>query len=92
MDEKKLHIPEFQPKVIGGSMRCKLLQKKSTGKTTEPSKHLRHIAVEKIFFSELNRSAYSIKLTIQAGGRGACHAVTFILLEGICVLSQCMVY
>ena len=33
MDEKKLHTQEFQLKGIGGDMRCKLLQKRSTGKT-----------------------------------------------------------
>ena len=53
MDEKKLHTQVFQLKGIGGNMRCTLLQKKSTGKTTACSKHLRHIAIEDIF-SELN--------------------------------------
>ena len=33
---KKPHNWEFQLKGIGGNMRCKLLQKRSTGKTTEP--------------------------------------------------------
>ena len=33
---KKPHNREFQLKGIGGNMRCKLLQKRSTGKTTEP--------------------------------------------------------
>ena len=33
---KKPHNREFQLKEIGGNMRCKLLQKRSTGKTTEP--------------------------------------------------------
>ena len=32
MDEKKLHTQEFQLKGIGRNMRCKLLQKRSTGK------------------------------------------------------------
>ena len=40
MDEKKLHSLEFQLKSIGRNMRCKLLQKRSTGKTTDCSKHL----------------------------------------------------
>ena len=54
MDEKKLHKQVFQLKGIGGNMRCTLLQKRSTGKTTACSKHLRHIAIEKDIFSELN--------------------------------------
>ena len=50
MDEKKIHAREFQLKGIIRNMRCKLLQKRSTGKT-ESSKHLQHIAIEKdIFF------------------------------------------
>ena len=53
MDEKKLHTREFQLKGIGGNMRGKLLQKRSTGKTTECSKHLQHIAIEKMFFQNL---------------------------------------
>ena len=53
---------EFQLKGIGGNMRCKLLQKRSTGKTTECSKHLRHIAIEKDIFSELNRCIFQISL------------------------------
>ena len=36
-------------------MRCKLLQKRTTGKITECSKHLRNIVIEKDNFSELNR-------------------------------------
>ena len=62
MDEKKLHTLEFQLNGIGGKMRCKLLQKRSTGKTTECSKHLRHIAIEKDIFSELNRCIFQISL------------------------------
>ena len=54
MDEKKLHTQVFQLKGTGGNMRCTLLQKRSTGKTTACSKHLRHIAIEKDVFSELN--------------------------------------
>ena len=51
MGEKKLHTQEFQLKGIGRNMRCKLLQKRSTRKTTEYSKHLQHITIEKdIFF------------------------------------------
>ena len=52
-DEKKLHTWEFQLKGISRNMRCKLLQKRSTEKTTECSKHLRHIATEKDIFSKL---------------------------------------
>ena len=33
MDETKLHTREFQLKDSGGNMRCKLLQKRFTGKT-----------------------------------------------------------
>ena len=43
-------------------MRCKLLQKRFTGKTTEFSKHLRHIAIEKDILSELNRCIFQIAL------------------------------
>ena len=42
--------------------RCKLLQKRSTGKTTEWSKHLQHIAFEKYIFSELNRCIFQTSL------------------------------
>ena len=62
MDEKKLHNRKFQLKGIGGNMRCKLLPKRSTGKTTECSKHLRHIATEKEIVSELNRCIFQISL------------------------------
>ena len=48
MDEKKLHTGEFQLKGSGGNMRCKLLRKRFTGKTTECSKHLLYyIAIDK---------------------------------------------
>ena len=36
MDEKKLHTQEFQLKGVGSNMRSKLLQKRSTEKTTPP--------------------------------------------------------
>ena len=49
MDEKKLHIWEFQLKGIGRNMRCKLLQKRSAVKTTEWSKQFSQIALKKIF-------------------------------------------
>ena len=62
MDEKKIHNREFQLKGIGGNMRCKLLQKRFTGKTTEVSKHLRHIAIEKDILSELNRCIFQVSL------------------------------
>ena len=62
MDEKKLHTRGFQLRAIGRNMRCKLLQKRSTEKTTECSKHLRHIAIEKDIFSELNRCIFQISL------------------------------
>ena len=62
MDEKKLHTREFQQKGSGRNMRCKLLQKRLAGKTTESSKHLRHIAIEKDILSELNRCIFQISL------------------------------
>ena len=62
MVEKKLHTLEFQLKGIGGNMRCKLLQKRSNGKTAQCSKHLRHIAIEKDVFAELNRCIFQISL------------------------------
>ena len=62
MDEKKLHTRKFQQKGISRNMRCKLLQKRSTRKTTECSKHLQHIAIEKDIFSELFRCIFQISL------------------------------
>ena len=62
MGEKKLHTWEFQLKHSSRNMRCKLLQKRFTGKTTECSKHLRHIAIEKNILSELNRCVFQIPL------------------------------
>ena len=62
MDEKKLHTQEFQLKGISRNMRCKLLQKRSTGKTTQCSKHLRLITIEKNIFSELNRCIFQISV------------------------------
>ena len=55
IDEKKLHTREFRR-----NMRCKLLQKRSTRKATECSKHLQCIAIEKDIFSELNRCIFQI--------------------------------
>ena len=62
MDEKKLHTQEFQLKGSGGNMRCKLLQNMFTGKTTECSKHLHHIAIEKDILAELYRCIFQISL------------------------------
>ena len=56
------HGLEFQLKGIGRNMRCKLLHKRSTGKSTGCSKHLQHIAIEKDTFSELNRCIFQISL------------------------------
>ena len=42
--------------------RCKLLQKRSTGKITEWSKHLQHIAFEKYIFSQLNSCIFQTSL------------------------------
>ena len=61
MDEKKLYTWEFQLKGSGGN-RCKLLQKRFTGKTTECSKHLHHNAIEKDNSSELHRCIFQISL------------------------------
>ena len=61
MDEKKRHTWEFQLKGSGGNMRCKLLQKRFTGKQ-QCSKHLRHIAIEKDILSELNRCIFQKSL------------------------------
>ena len=58
MDEKKLHTREFQLKGGGGNMGCKLLQKRFTGKATECSKYLWHIAIEKDILSDLNRCIF----------------------------------
>ena len=62
MDEKKLHTWEFQLKCSSRNMRRKLLQKRFAGKTTECSKHLRHIVIEENIFSELNRCIFQIPL------------------------------
>ena len=43
-------------------MRCKLLQKTFTGKTTECFKDLRHIAIEKNILPELNICIFQIPL------------------------------
>ena len=60
MVEKKLHTREFQLKGSCGNMRCKLLQKRFGGKTTECSKYLRHIVLKKIFHQ--NRCIFQISL------------------------------
>ena len=63
MNEKKLDTWEFALKDIRGNMRRKLLQKRSTGKTTECSKHLKNIFfTEKDIFSELSRCIFQISL------------------------------
>ena len=62
MDEKKLYTWEFQLKGNGRNMKCKLLQKRFTGKTTECSKHLHHIAIEKDNLSELHRCIFQMPL------------------------------
>ena len=62
MDEKKLHTWKFQLEGISRNMRCKLLQKRPTGKTIECSKCLQHISIEKDIFSKLNRCIFQISL------------------------------
>ena len=66
MDKKKLHILQFQLKGISSrNMRGKLLQKRSTGKTTlankKCSKHLQNIAN---IFSKLRHMLTYINLVI----------------------------
>ena len=60
MDEKKLHTGEFQLNRSSRNMRCKLLQKRFTGKTTECSKVMPHNAIEKNISSKLNRCIFQI--------------------------------
>ena len=63
MNEKNLHTWEFPLKDIRGNMKRKLLQKRSTGKTTECSKHSKNIFfTEKYSVSELNRCIFQISL------------------------------
>ena len=59
---KDLIPGNFSWRVSARNMRCRLLQKRSTGKTTECSTHLRHIAIQKYIFSELNRCIFQISL------------------------------
>ena len=61
MDEKKLHTREFQRKGIGRNMRCKLLQKKSTGKTLE----YWNIAIEKDIFQNLTEAFCIFKISLK---------------------------
>ena len=53
MDEKKLHTQEFQVKGFGGKMRCKLLQKRSTGKKQNVPNTCDILPLKKIFFQNL---------------------------------------
>ena len=53
MDEKKLHTWEFQLKGIGRNMSCKLLQKRSTGKTTVFQNTCHISALKKVFFKNI---------------------------------------
>ena len=56
MDEKKLHTLEFQLKGIDGNMRCKLLQKRSTGKTTRVFQNI--LPPKNIFFQNLTEAFF----------------------------------
>ena len=58
---EKTSYPRISAEGSSGNMRCKLLQKRSTGKT-ECSKHLQHITIEKDNLSELNRCIFQISL------------------------------
>ena len=62
MDEKKLHSQEFQLKGIIENTRCKLLQKKSAGKTTGFQTLVTYISNKKDIFSELNKCIFQISL------------------------------
>ena len=62
MDEKKLHTWEFQLNRSSRNIRCKLLQKRFTRKTTECSKVMPHNAIEKNISSELNRCIFQTPL------------------------------
>ena len=64
IDKKKLHTQGFQLKGISRNMRCKLLQKRSTGKTRQCSKHLEQIAIEKDFFSDFKRCIVLVILLV----------------------------
>ena len=65
MDERKnfIYTKEFQQKGSGScaSMRCKLLQKRFTGKTCVPNT-LHHIAIEKDILSKLNKCIFQVSL------------------------------
>ena len=65
MDEKNLHTWEFQLKHSSRNMGCKLLQERFTGKTTECSKHLRHIAIEKIFYQNLTVNKWIFQIPLK---------------------------
>ena len=58
MDKKNLHTQEFQLKGSCKNMRCKLLQKRFIGKTTECSKHLRQSPLKKIFYQNLTDAIF----------------------------------
>ena len=60
MDEKKLHTWEFQLNRSSRNMRCNLLRKRFTGKTTECSKVMPHNSIEKTTSSKLNRCIFQI--------------------------------
>ena len=79
MDEKKLHTWEFQLKRSSRNMRCELLQKMFTGKTTECSKHLRHTAIEKNILSEPNRCISQIPLKY----------IKLVIVKILCILVLC---
>ena len=60
MDEKKLHTREFQLNCIAGNMRCKLLQKRSTGKTNTCD----ILPLKKIFFQNLTDAFFKYLISI----------------------------
>ena len=62
MDEEKLHTRDFQLKGSDKNMRCKLLQKRSTGKTRECSKHLSQLPLKKTFYHNLRDVFFQIYL------------------------------
>ena len=60
MDEKKLHTQEFQLKGSSRNMKCKLLQKRFTGKTTSVPNTWAILPLKKIFYQ--NRHIFQISL------------------------------
>ena len=65
MDEKKLHTWEFQPKDICRNMRCKLHQKRYSGKTTECSSICKILPLNFFFLQNLADAVFQTSLYIK---------------------------